>query len=145
MVVDSATTDGDFISSHLPFVGRVTTLRECQQLINTRYTLHKERRFNKNLHRIGVLGGVSGIGKTRALKEAAQEVEAFANEMVATSTDQNQQELGNEHVEGRTELQRRRAPWVANVLITYNNGHLPSADRALPSAGVALALRILFF
>src|SRR5690606_19325051 len=42
-------------------------------------------------------------------------------------------------------LERPRAPWVANVLITYGIGHHAATDHTLPCAGVALALRILFF
>jgi hypothetical protein len=103
----------------IPLVGRSELIRVAKELFQERYNSRAE--CDRNLHKIGVIGGRSGIGKSRALLHLANE---FPN------------------------CKNAAAPrkWNISIFMTYNNGSLPSIEvnaNIPPDKG--LALRILYY
>ena len=98
----------------IPFKGRESLLDAASKV----YQARMESRGNKDrrMHPIGVIGGVSGIGKSRALLELAKEVCKW----------------------------KKDDEWIFSVVVSYNNGNPPILDRRM-TASKAFALRILYF
>ena len=106
----------------IPLVGREDLLDVANNLYNVRWENRGTR--DRNCHKIGVISGCSGLGKSRALIKVA---EFFP-------------------------LWKESNQWSFEIVISYNNGNPPHVDRHLFSktplracAPTALALRILFF
>lgn len=110
-----------FVSRYgLPLAGRTNLLASVKNLFTerTKYRSIKEQRS----HPVGVIGGCSGIGKTRALVEIGESLKEWK------SVDQ----------------------WCESIVISYNNGNPPTCDQCLNTsksaiANKAFALRLLYF
>ena len=116
-----------FVSRYgLPLAGRTN-------LLTSVHNLFEERTKNRSIierrsHPVGVIGGCSGIGKTRALVEIGESLKELKSVTV------NQ--------------------WCESIVISYNNGNPPTCDRSLNLgyyasqsvvANKAFALRLLYF
>ena len=106
----------------IPLQGREDLLDVTKDLYDERWRNRETR--DRNSHKIGLIGGCSGIGKSRALIEIASSIPQWKG---------SQQ-------------------WSFEIVISYNNGNPPEIDRRLfshdsgrKSAPTALALRILYF
>jgi hypothetical protein len=106
----------------IPLQGREDLLDVTKDLYDERWRNRGTR--DRNSHKIGLVGGCSGIGKSRALIEIARSIPQWKG---------SQQ-------------------WSFEIVISYNNGNPPEIDRRLfspdsdrRSAPTALALRILYF
>lgn len=114
-----------FVSRYgLPLAGRTNLLASVNNLF-------EERTKNRSIierrsHPVGVIGGCSGIGKTRALVEIGESLKELKSV--------NQ--------------------WCESIVISYNNGNPPTCDRSLNLgynasqsviANKAFALRLLYF
>ena len=99
----------------IPFHGREDLLLETKKLFDFRWQNRTTR--DGTSHKIGIIGGCSGIGKSRALVEIAKSI-----------------------VKWKIENQ-----WCFQIVISYNNDNPPILDRLLSSASTALAFRILYF
>ena len=102
------------VGKSMPFTGRALLIAEARKLYDMR--IQNRVDTDRNRHPIGIVGGASGIGKSRALNELAKEILNWKEE--------------NE--------------WFFPVQITYNNGNPPFIDRKMEAAK-AFALRILYF
>jgi hypothetical protein len=108
----------------LPFVGRERLQESAKYLFDQRILKHGES--ERHSHPVGVIGGCSGIGKTRALVSIADSIHTWAP---------------------------CDSLWKKEVIISYNNGNPPICDRTLFGmecsqvviADKAFALRLLFF
>mmetsp|Transcript_18597 Transcript_18597/g.26959 ORF Transcript_18597/g.26959 Transcript_18597/m.26959 type:complete len:710 (-) Transcript_18597:78-2207(-) len=108
----------------LPYVGRTDLMKSAKELFLER--LEKRTEFERHSHPVAVVGGCSGIGKTRALVSIAESFPDW---------------ISND------------SQWTASVIITYNNGNPPICDRTLlglnaselVTADKAFALRLLYF
>jgi hypothetical protein len=102
----------------IPFVGRTATVDMAETLFKERYA--SRNITDRNEHKIAVLGGRSGIGKSRALLYLAKEFSKWRD-----LTDFS---------------------WEASIFISFNNGNPPSIEalKDIPPA-VGLALRLLYF
>ena len=104
----------------MPLQGRDELIGAAKQLYDARWENRSTR--DHVPHKIGLIGGCSGIGKSRALIQIAESVKCWI----------------------------KRDQWSFEIVITYNNGHFPGTDRSLSrnvsqSASTGLALRILYF
>ena len=106
----------------IPLLGREDLLNVANNLYNVRWENRETR--DRNCHKIGVIGGCSGMGKSRALIEIARSIPQW----------------------------KKNEQWSFELVISYNNGNPPHIDRYLfdkirgrSCAPTALSLRILFF
>ena len=106
----------------IPLKGRDELMSVAKHLYDTRWENNNTR--DRVCHKVGIIGGCSGIGKSRGLIEIANSIKNWKN------ADQ----------------------WSFEIVISYNNGNPPEIDRRLfgrelrkRSAATALALRILYF
>ena len=106
----------------IPLQGREDWLEMTKDLFDERWKNRSIR--DRNSHKMGLLGGCSGMGKSRALIEIAGSIPQW----------------------------KGRQQWSFEIEISYNNGNPPEMDRRIfdrnsgrASASTALALRILYF
>ena len=97
--------------------GRDELLQETKKLYDTRWGNQSTK--DRNVHKVGIIGGCSGIGKSRALIEIANSIQYW----------------------------KTAAQWSFEIVISYNNGNPPTTDRRLfeSRASTALALRLLYY
>ena len=106
----------------IPLKGREEMISTTKTLYDTRWENNHTR--DRVCHKVGIIGGCSGIGKSRGLIEIANSIKDW----------------------------KKVDQWSFEIVISYNNGNPPEIDRRLfgresknPSAATALALRILYF
>ena len=104
----------------IPLQGRDELISATQQLYNARWENRSTR--DRVAHRIGVIGGCNGVGKSRALIKIAESMKDWI----------------------------KKDQWSFEIVISYNNGNPPIIDRfissnAVKSASVGFALRLLYF
>ena len=104
----------------IPLLGREDLLNVANNLYNVRWENRETR--DRNCHKMGVIGGCSGMGKSRALIEIARSIPQW----------------------------KKNEQWSFELVISYNNGNPPHIDRYLfdkirgrTCAPTALSLRIL--
>lgn len=106
----------------IPFEGREQLISQTEKLYRLRYENKTE--CDRNCHRIGMIGGCSGIGKTRGLIEISKRVKLWTLE----------------------------DEWYLPIIISYNNGNSPHTEELMverlggvSTASCALAMRILYY
>ena len=94
--------------------GRDELLQETKKLYDIRWGNQSTK--DRNVHKVGIIGGCSGIGKSRALIEIADS----------------------------TQYWKTAAEWSFEIVSSNNNGNPPTTDRHLfeSRALTALAFRV---
>ena len=98
----------------IPFTGRTSLFGKAKNVFDAR--IKDKNVYDRNSRPIGIIGGVSGLGKSRALIELADKVSDWKTEK----------------------------EWIFKVIISYDSRNPPVYDRVL-GASKALALRLLYF